>query len=95
MITLFRPRSGLAVAAALAALLLGTAVPAATASATAGAADAGGVGDPVFPSLGTAGYDALTYDLAFRYRPDSRTVATTADPAARGPTAVPHGSGTL
>ncbi|MER6360562.1 M1 family metallopeptidase [Kitasatospora sp. NPDC001527] len=59
-------RSALAAALALAALPLG---PAAAA-----AAPAGGTGDPVYPSLGTTAYDALAYDLAFTYRPATRTV---------------------
>ncbi|MEU6238424.1 M1 family metallopeptidase, partial [Kitasatospora sp. NPDC047058] len=84
MITLFRTRSSLAAAAALAAVVLGTTVPAA-----ASPADAGGVGDQVFPALGTTGYDALAYDLDFRYRPDDRTVDATATLTARALTALP------
>jgi len=37
-------------------------------------ARSGGLGDPVFPSLGNTGYDALQYDLAFDYRADTRKV---------------------
>ncbi|MFC5885201.1 MULTISPECIES: M1 family metallopeptidase [Kitasatospora] len=48
-----------------------------------------GVGDPVFPSLGTTGYDALAYDLAFRYRPATHTVDATAVLTARALTALP------
>ncbi|MFB7620606.1 M1 family metallopeptidase [Kitasatospora sp. NPDC056181] len=100
VLTLFGPRPGLAVAAALAALLLGAAVPAAaTPSGTPpgtpdDATGAGGVGDPVFPALGNAGYDVLAYDLGFRYRPDgnrpeSRSVDATAVLTARALTALP------
>ncbi len=32
------------------------------------------LGDPVFPSLGNAGYDVLGYDLAFTYQAATRTV---------------------
>ncbi|MER7701330.1 M1 family metallopeptidase [Kitasatospora sp. NPDC097605] len=59
-------RSVLAAALALAALPLGL-VPAA-------GAPVAGAGDPVFPSLGSTDYDALAYDLAFDYRPATRTV---------------------
>ncbi|WP_371477229.1 M1 family metallopeptidase [Kitasatospora sp. NBC_00315] len=40
-------------------------------------------GDPVFPGLGNAGYDALRYDLAFDYRADTRTVEASATVTAR------------
>ncbi|MFF2348539.1 M1 family metallopeptidase [Kitasatospora sp. NPDC058115] len=65
-------RPVLATALALAALPLAL-TPAAGAPA-AGLAGAPGAGDPVFPSLGTTAYDALAYDLAFDYRPATRTV---------------------
>ncbi|MFJ7910873.1 M1 family metallopeptidase [Kitasatospora sp. NPDC096204] len=66
----FRPRAGLALSLALGAVLLSASAP------TAGAT--GGLGDPVFPSLGNTGYRALRYDLAFDYRADTRTVDGTA-----------------
>ncbi|WP_326846113.1 M1 family metallopeptidase [Streptomyces kaniharaensis] len=69
MIPLTRTRAGLAVALAFSSALLSASTPEATAS--------DGLGDPVFPSLGNSGYDALAYDLAFTYRPDSRTVYAT------------------
>ncbi|WSY16262.1 M1 family metallopeptidase [Embleya sp. NBC_00896] len=34
----------------------------------------GGLGDPVFPTLGNTGYDVRRYDLEFAYRPDTRLV---------------------
>ncbi|MER7755907.1 M1 family metallopeptidase [Kitasatospora sp. NPDC097643] len=70
MITLRRPRGRLALSLAVSAALLSAAAP--------GTAAADGLGDPVFPTLGNTGYDALAYDLAFDYRPDSRTVDATA-----------------
>ncbi|WP_406208956.1 M1 family metallopeptidase [Kitasatospora sp. NBC_01560] len=84
-----RPRSGPAVAAALAAVLLGTTVPA-SASAAPAAAAAGGPGDAVFPALGNAGYDALAYDLDLRYRPDDRTADGTSVMTARALTPLPQ-----
>ncbi|MFF2142378.1 M1 family metallopeptidase [Kitasatospora sp. NPDC058190] len=75
MITLFRPRAGLALTLALSAAVLSAGVPSATA--------ADGLGDPVFPSLGNTGYRALAYDLAFEYRADTRTVDATAVITAR------------
>ncbi|MFF0413899.1 M1 family metallopeptidase [Kitasatospora sp. NPDC004745] len=75
MITLPRPRAGLLVALAFSASLLSASVPTATA--------ADGLGDPVFPSLGNTGYDALAYDLSFDYRADTRTVDATAVITAR------------
>ncbi|MEU8515559.1 M1 family metallopeptidase [Kitasatospora sp. NPDC048722] len=70
-----RGRAGLALVLALSAALLTTGGPAATA--------ADGLGDPVFPSLGNRGYDALAYHLSFAYRPDTRTVDATAVITAR------------
>lgn len=75
MITLLRPRAGLALALALSTALLSASAPVATAAAS--------LGDPVFPSLGNTGYDALAYDLSFDYRPDTRTVDATAVITAR------------
>ncbi|MFG3054122.1 M1 family metallopeptidase [Kitasatospora sp. NPDC048239] len=87
MITLPRPRSGrcgpAALALALSAAVLCSAPPSS-------AATAGGVGDPVFPSLGNQGYDALAYDLSFAYRPDSRTVDATTVLTARALTGLPE-----
>lgn len=71
VITLFRPRTALVPALVLSAALLSASAPPATA--------AGGVGDPVFPSLGNTGYRALAYDLSFDYRADTRTVDATAE----------------
>ncbi|MFB6891491.1 M1 family metallopeptidase [Kitasatospora sp. NPDC056327] len=73
----------LAAALALAAVAL-TPVPA-----TAGGTRGPGTGDPVFPSLGTTAYDALAYDLAFTYRPATRTVDGTTVLTARALTALP------
>ena len=47
-------------------------------------------GDPVFPGLGNAGYDALRYDLAFDYRADTRTVDGVASITARALDALPR-----
>ncbi|MEV6978721.1 M1 family metallopeptidase [Kitasatospora sp. NPDC093806] len=77
-----RRRSALATAFALATVLLGLAPPASGAA-------AGGTGDPVYPSLGTTDYDALAYDLAFDYRPDTRTVDGRTVLTARALTALP------
>ncbi|MFI6447150.1 M1 family metallopeptidase [Kitasatospora sp. NPDC050543] len=42
-----------------------------------------GPGDPVYPTLGNGGYDALRYDLDFAYQGDSRTVRATTRMTAR------------
>ncbi|MFC9324350.1 M1 family metallopeptidase [Kitasatospora sp. NPDC057015] len=47
-------------------------------------------GDPVFPGLGNAGYDALSYHLSFEYRPDSRTVDAVASMTARSTQDLPR-----
>ncbi|KJY31851.1 M1 family metallopeptidase [Streptomyces sp. NRRL S-495] len=78
-------RSVLAAALALAAVPLGLA-PAAADSPGAGPP---GTGDPVFPALGTTAYDAHSYDLAFTYRPTTRTVDATMAMTARARTALP------
>jgi aminopeptidase N len=75
VITLLKPRAGLALTLTLSAAVLSASVPSATA--------ADGLGDPVFPSLGNTGYQALAYDLAFEYRADTRTVDATAVITAR------------
>ncbi|OKI18607.1 M1 family metallopeptidase [Streptomyces sp. CB03911] len=46
-------------------------------------------GDPVFPGLGNAGYDALGYHLAFDYREDTRTVDAVAEMTARSTADLP------
>ncbi|WP_425556038.1 M1 family metallopeptidase [Kitasatospora nipponensis] len=77
MITLRARPAPLAVALALlcaaCCCALPTAAPARAVSQAAGAPTPG-VGDPVFPALGNSGYHVEAYDLAFRYRPDTRTV---------------------
>ncbi|MFD4909230.1 M1 family metallopeptidase [Kitasatospora purpeofusca] len=75
-------RSVLAATLALAAVPLGLA-PAAADSPGAGPP---GTGDPVFPALGTTDYDAQSYDLAFTYRPTTRTVDATMAMTARART---------
>ncbi|MFD4397478.1 M1 family metallopeptidase [Kitasatospora sp. NPDC058478] len=75
MIALSRPRLGLVLPLVLSAALLSAGTRAATA--------ADGLGDPVFPSLGNSGYDALAYDLSFDYRAVTRTVDATAVITAR------------
>ncbi|MFI2607486.1 M1 family metallopeptidase [Kitasatospora sp. NPDC018619] len=65
-----RPRTGPLLPLALSAVLLSASAPPAAA--------ADGLGDPVFPSLGNTGYQALAYDLAFDYRAGAGTVDGTA-----------------
>ncbi|MFJ8431597.1 M1 family metallopeptidase [Kitasatospora sp. NPDC094019] len=90
VITLSWHRSVLAAALALAAVPLGLA-PAAAESPGADSPGAGqpGTGDPVFPALGTTDYDARAYDLAFTYRPTTRTVDATMAMTARAHTELP------
>ncbi|MFC5661593.1 M1 family metallopeptidase [Kitasatospora misakiensis] len=91
MITLSWHRSVLAATLALAALPLGLAPAAAdTPEESPPAMDARppGTGDPVYPALGTTDYDARSYDLAFTYRPATRTVDATMVMTARARTAL-------
>lgn len=63
-----RPRALAAVAALALPLLLGGTAAAGPPPAVDGAP---GAGDPYFPTYGNGGYDALHYDLAVRYDPDT------------------------
>ncbi|MGW6916091.1 M1 family metallopeptidase [Kitasatospora sp. NPDC054939] len=71
VIPLPRPCSSPALALSSVLLCLTALTPPATAAAPVG------LGDPVYPALGSPDYDAVSYDLSFTYRPDSRTVDAT------------------
>jgi hypothetical protein len=69
----------LVLAAGLAIALAGTAAPAAAQpSCSAPVAGGSSSGDPYFPGLGNTGYDALSYDLALRYRLETQALRGTA-----------------